>query len=629
MNDASETDGDAVEVIAQCHEALAANRSAESILSRLRALEPHLPATPTVRARFLTVRAIAVNRLGLASEALGDLYEARHLLERDAHHSPMAEIDRTIALVHGWRADGREAALALLRSTAAALVAGDAAAAALALIEAGRLELEIGRPDEAGRFFSAALQIDRGEIPANERARASVNFLQALVAAGQFDRAAAHLEALEGLLSTAPERLEFLVALESSRIATASGNPTIACDGLRRAEALVSGDEAAFERIEMAHVAAELALADGDAARADDLLRGVVRRYADDDLAGREIAARLLHARVLDARERRDEAERTLSAALRRALSRGLHGYAGEVRKHLAARVGGERLVPLMVFGTAIDGDASRRFVRLRPLGSGSGGTVSRAYDLELGIEVALKRIRLEGVYDTGTRARRADEVAAETAAAERIEHPGVARIHGLLTDTNGDLLLVQELVDGPTMRAAMSTPLSRPDALGLLSRIAFALAAIHSAGIVHRDLKPDNIVLRNGDSPVIVDFGLALTHPTARNTLRRGTRGYEAPEQTQGRAVTARADLYALGVIAHELLLGTRPMASAGAVPSIAEPWRRRRRRGELVGAGLDPALADLLTRLLAPHQAWRPGSAARVAARFAAGASRSAQAW
>ena len=91
-----------------------------------------------------------------------------------------------------------------------------------------------------------------------------------------------------------------------------------------------------------------------------------------------------------------------------------------------------------------------------------------------------------------------------------RIEHPGVARVLGLLVELRGDAYLVQEFIEGPTLRVIMAVPIERPRAFEILSRIAFGLAAIHAVGVIHRDIKPENIILRSGDAPVLVDFGIA-----------------------------------------------------------------------------------------------------------------------
>ena len=208
-----------------------------------------------------------------------------------------------------------------------------------------------------------------------------------------------------------------------------------------------------------------------------------------------------------------------------------------------------------------------------------------------------------------------------EIAAASRIDHPGVARLHGLLVEPGGDAFLVEELIEGPTLRAVMGQALQRAQALDLLARIAMALAAVHGANVIHRDLKPDNIILRSGASPVIVDFGIALIGrgPTPG---KGGTRPYMAPEQARGGALDARADLFSLGVIAHELLTGQLPDA-----PALFDfPRARSQRRKKLVAFGLAPSLADLINRMLAHRRSRRPGSASIVAACFAAAATQAA---
>src|SRR5262249_37282169 len=156
------------------------------------------------------------------------------------------------------------------------------------------------------------------------------------------------------------------------------------------------------ERVEIAEAQAEFSLARGDAANGAALLTPIIARYADDDLAAREVRARLVQARALEALGRNDEAERTLGAALRRALARSLTGHADEVRSRLMADYGGPgRIAEAPAIAEV---DPTQRFVRQRPLGSGAFGKVSRAYDLELGIEVAIKRASRGASYDPALR---------------------------------------------------------------------------------------------------------------------------------------------------------------------------------------------------------------------------------
>src|SRR5262249_23811604 len=143
------SDADPAAVIGACLASLAANTAPGEVMAQLRAVEGALTDQPLLRARWLLARATATNRLGIATDALGDLFEARRLLERDGDHQGRAEIYQGIAVVQAWRGDGREAALALLTAIAESAAAGDRIGIALALIEAGRLQMEIGRPGES------------------------------------------------------------------------------------------------------------------------------------------------------------------------------------------------------------------------------------------------------------------------------------------------------------------------------------------------------------------------------------------------------------------------------------------------------------------------------------------------
>jgi tRNA A-37 threonylcarbamoyl transferase component Bud32 len=603
---------DARDALEACLTNLAENRPADAVLARLRALEPALRGDTLTRARYLRARAIATNRLGFAGEALGDLYEARRLLEGSAHAYELAEIFRAIATVFSWRGESREAALALLRVVAEA--GDDRPTVALALIEGGRLQMEIGRPADARALFARALE--RGDnLATREVQRAWVSLLQSSVAAGHIEAARAQLRAMDEVLKGAPARLLLLSDLEAARCALDGRDFTAAAAALDRAALHAPESLDAFERVEIAEAQAEFSLARGDTASAAALLTPVIARYADDDLAAREVRARLVQARALEALGRTDEAERTLGAALRRALARSLTGYADQVRSRLMADYGG----PGRIAETPnlAEVDPAQRFVRQRPLGGGAFGKVSRAYDLELGIEVAIKRAPRGESYDPALREQLLEAARTEATAAARLDHPGIARVFGLLTIRGGDTLVIEEFVEGPTLRQAMEAGLDRARSLALLARIAYALAAVHGAGLVHRDLKPDNVILRGNDAPVIIDFGVALL-AGARHQAGTGTPAYMAPEQANGRSVDARADLYALGVMAHEILTGARPDAPRSLLPFTGFA-QMRGVRGSLTAAGITPDIAELVSRLLAPRPRLRPASAADVGAAFA----------
>ena len=188
----------------------------------------------------------------------------------------------------------------------------------------------------------------------------------------------------------------------------------------------------------------------------------------------------------------------------------------------------------------------------VRELGRGGMGVV---YEVERnGTRAALKLLPPWGAAREHARAR----FAREADALRRLDHPGVVRV----LDVGGDEdapWLVMELIAGTSI-AAQRGPLPPTRAATLLAAVAEATAAAHAAGIVHRDIKPANVLLRADGSPVLVDFGLASLADEAGLTASGdllGTPRYMAPEQAAGAVGDAQSDVYALGLVLHELLTG------------------------------------------------------------------------
>jgi tRNA A-37 threonylcarbamoyl transferase component Bud32 len=588
---------------------LAGNKPETEIIGRLRALEQSCNAPSRDRARFLNARGLVMNRMGQRSEALGDLIESASIFTQIGDAPGAAQILRSIALVHSWRSDARESALALLRAIAEA--SDDPVNLALSLFEAGRLELEIGRPRDAQRFFQRGLDIGGEAPPALERGRARVGALQALVAARDIGGAQAASAALN-IEDLATPRLKHLARIELARLRLAQGDFGQVDADLAEVRAGLPVDPDAFEAVEYAHVAAESLFARKANAEAHTTIARVIARYADDNLPGREIAARLLDGQILDALEKPEEADRTLAAALRRAVATNLPGHADVVRERLAARGRSQNVWLPGLSPAPANLSATERFVRRRPLGAGGFGTVSRAYDLELGTEVALKNLRLKALYDSAVLAERRAGAQMEVAAASRIQHPGVGRVYGLLDEPDGDALLARELVEGPTLREAMQTKLHLAEKIGLLAQLAHCLAAIHAASIVHRDLKPENIVLRDGISPVIIDFGISAIGHVRQDKDAPKTLNYAAPEQSKDGWADARSDIYAMGVIAYEVLTNRLPPAP----PRVA--WFNTRGKSlgsDLLLVGVPPETEKLIARMLSVAPSRRPQTAREIA--------------
>ncbi|MEO3813253.1 protein kinase [Sphaerisporangium sp. B11E5] len=199
-----------------------------------------------------------------------------------------------------------------------------------------------------------------------------------------------------------------------------------------------------------------------------------------------------------------------------------------------------------------------------RLIGQGSNGRVYEGRRLADGHPVAIKVLREEYAADHEAVAR----FLRERAALRSLDHPHLVPVHDLVVE--GDThAIVMELVTGETLRDAMTRGAFDPDrVMTLLGQVAAALAAVHAAGIVHRDLKPENVLVtwRGGEPWTrLTDFGVALVADgqlLTRLSQLVGTPAYLAPELAQGRPAGTPVDVYALGVMAYELLAGHRPFS-------------------------------------------------------------------
>ncbi|MBI4614336.1 MAG: protein kinase [Planctomycetes bacterium] len=194
-------------------------------------------------------------------------------------------------------------------------------------------------------------------------------------------------------------------------------------------------------------------------------------------------------------------------------------------------------------------------------LGKGGMGVVYRAFDLELGRTVALKRI--SGLRDEERIAR----LLREARAIARLAHPGVVTVYDV-GEVGGEPYFTMQLLEGRTFAQVLAQGRLPPRRAAEVARdVALALAACHEAGIVHRDVKPENLVLGSNDRPVLADFGLAKElHDAAPEITAAGavvgTLSYLSPEHASrgARAVTAASDQFSLGVVLYEALAGRVP---------------------------------------------------------------------
>ena len=254
-----------------------------------------------------------------------------------------------------------------------------------------------------------------------------------------------------------------------------------------------------------------------------------------------------------------------------------------------------------------------------RRLGRGGMGAVYAAVDEALERPVAVKLIRddLVGSVDLNARFRH------EARAAAGFAHPHVVRVYDFGVDRDARAFLVMELLEGQTLRQRLAprAPLDRTEVLHILRGVCSAISAAHTQGLVHRDLKPENIFLQqhdNGVLPKVLDFGLAKAfgaqwpHDRAKGTdagVLVGTLEYMAPEQAAGDVVSPAWDIWALGVITHEMLTGRHPFRR-DVVFGLDETLTTDPGRGVLQDV-LPEAVTSLLCTVLSAHQAPRPKDA------------------
>ncbi|MFP2932458.1 serine/threonine-protein kinase, partial [Pyxidicoccus sp. 3LG] len=260
-------------------------------------------------------------------------------------------------------------------------------------------------------------------------------------------------------------------------------------------------------------------------------------------------------------------------------------------------------------------------YVVKRRIGAGGMGIVYEGEHPVIGRKVAIKVLRPD--FAEGGRAR---DLVSEARAAAAIRHRGIIDIFGFGTIPGVGQYLVMEYLDGAPLDEVIHqrAPMLEVEAVTVLDDLLGALGAAHAVGVIHRDLKPGNVfVVRDGSGNEyvkVLDFGLAKrseapnsSTPQTRASMMVGTPEYMAPEQACGQEVGPHTDLYAVGVIAFEML--TRRLPFEGPSPmAIAVHHVRTPPPSPSSYVELHPALESLVMRLLAKNAEERPASAEAV---------------
>jgi serine/threonine-protein kinase len=278
------------------------------------------------------------------------------------------------------------------------------------------------------------------------------------------------------------------------------------------------------------------------------------------------------------------------------------------------------------------------RYEIIDMLGAGGMGAVYRARRLHLGDEVAIKV--MQPSPDAAPEAR--ERFLRESRACAQLRHPNIVGLLDFGFDASSQPYMVMELLSGPSLREEidLEAPMAPARVAAILGSVASALQLAHDRGITHRDLKPANIVAHRYESGErvykVIDFGLVAMRATADQTRLTdpafflGTLAYAAPEQMRGEDVTPAADVYAIGVIAYEMLTGARPFDGDNQATLITNaltviPMSPAARR-----SGLPVAINDAVMRALEknPEARWATVTEFIAALQAGAGATPSAAA-
>ena len=230
-----------------------------------------------------------------------------------------------------------------------------------------------------------------------------------------------------------------------------------------------------------------------------------------------------------------------------------------------------------------------------KSIGESEKAMVYLATSAALGIDVALKVSKSEQ-----DEANERQFLAREHAAISAIHHSSIVTIYDYGSHQAREYLAMEYFPRGD-LKARLQRGILEADVLRYLEQIARALDVVHQAGIFHRDLKPPNVMLRENDDVVLIDFGLARNmHGNIQSTRKgvlRGSPYYMSPEQALAEELDARTDLYSLGVIFFEMLTGRKPYTGTSAVEVLQQhvnaPLPRLPRQYEHLQALLDGLLA------------------------------------
>ena len=252
-------------------------------------------------------------------------------------------------------------------------------------------------------------------------------------------------------------------------------------------------------------------------------------------------------------------------------------------------------------------------------LGHGGMGEVYAAIDPQLERRVAIKIMAPESAAN----APMVERFLREGRAASALNHPNIVTIHEVGRTESGQYYIVQELVEGQTLRRLLAGGLTFDRVCHIGRQLSKALATAHAAGIVHRDIKPENVMVRHDGYIKVLDFGLAhitlpqaasaemetATRVTAEGTIL-GTTPYMSPEQIAGSAVGTSSDIFSVGVVFYEMLAGKLPFTGETSLAILSAIVNEHPVPLGRVKPELPPALTSLVMSMLDKDRSVRPSA-------------------
>jgi serine/threonine protein kinase/tetratricopeptide (TPR) repeat protein len=241
-------------------------------------------------------------------------------------------------------------------------------------------------------------------------------------------------------------------------------------------------------------------------------------------------------------------------------------------------------------------------------LGVGGMGEVYLAEDTRLDRKVAVKFLNEEFSHESNL-----NRLIQEAKAASALNHPNILVIHEIVVSEEANYI-VSEFIDGRTLREIVGeSPMTLSEVLDISIQISNALCAAHEAHLVHRDIKPENIMIRPDGYLKILDFGLAkLIEQTHRSIpenqtgkgVIQGTVNYMSPEQAKGERVDERTDIFSLGVMIHEMIVGRTPFGGDSSAETFANLINAEPPPLSRFAANLPDELQRIISRTLRKHR-------------------------